>query len=93
MQLDIREIVRTIEHPNVVVLVHGQAGHTAHLPLVGKRLGPFGIVLVSWRGLRPESGIEGENADADREDERRSHGCEKTVLHIRVSLESSDSTP
>ena len=46
------EIVRTIVDPNVVVLIHGQAGHAAHLPLVGQGLGPARIDFELRRRLR-----------------------------------------
>ena len=52
VELDFCQIVRTVQHPNVVVAVDGQAGDAAHLPLVGKRLGPAGVELVLQCGGR-----------------------------------------
>src|SRR6185503_16635373 len=64
VELDVGQIVRTVEHPDVIVPVDGESRDTADFPLVGKGLGPFGIVLVSRRGLRAASGIEGEDPEA-----------------------------
>ncbi len=66
--LDARQIVRTVQHPDVVVLVHGQARHAAHLPFGRQRLRPIGIVLEARHaaalGVRPRAGIGNEKCDA-----------------------------
>ena len=49
-ELDIGEIVGTVEDPDIVVLVHGEPGDTAHFPFVGKGPGPAGIEPEFRRG-------------------------------------------
>ena len=77
LKLDIRQIVRPIEDPNVIVLIHGQPGDASHLPLVRQGFGPVRIELKLWRGpllccqvcsqrhaqdQQPEAGRYGEGA-------------------------------
>jgi hypothetical protein len=71
MQLDVGEIVRTVQHPHVVVLVHRQASDAADLPLVWQRLRPIRIELVAWRRrrLRRNADTQGQQAKADRNGE------------------------
>ena len=52
---DAGEIVGAVVDPDVVVLIDGQAGDAAHLPLVGQRLGPTGIDFVFRRRFRLRS--------------------------------------
>ena len=50
VNLDRHEIVGPVQHPDVVVLVDGQAGDASHLPFVRQRLRPVGIELEAGRG-------------------------------------------
>ena len=52
LKLDIGEVVRPVQDPDVVVFVDGEAGHATHLPFVRKRFGPVRIEPESGRGLR-----------------------------------------
>ena len=52
IELNFAQVVGTIEHPHVVVLIHGQPCDAAHLPFVRQRLGPVRIELILWRGWR-----------------------------------------
>ena len=69
VELDVREIVRAVQHPDVVVPVDGKARDAAHLPLVGQRFGPVGIELVARRGrcLRGQADTQGKQAEAERD--------------------------
>jgi len=49
-ELDVGEVVGTVQDPDVVVFVHGQAGDASELPFVGEGLGPVGIELEFGRG-------------------------------------------
>jgi len=55
LEFDIRQVVRTIERPDVVVFVHGQTGYPADLPFVWQRLRPIRIELELWRRFRRRS--------------------------------------
>ncbi len=44
-ELELRQVVGTIQHPHVIVVIHSQACHAAHLPLVRKRFRPVWIEL------------------------------------------------
>ena len=74
LELDICQIVRTVVHPDVVVLVHGQARDASHLPLVRQRLRPVGIEFVAGHGLRMRSiaRIGDQESDAGQQGEHRS---------------------
>ena len=56
-EFDIGKIVGTIQHPDVVVLIDGEARDASELPLVWQGLGPVRIVLELWncRRLRFET--------------------------------------
>src|SRR5437762_6913642 len=72
LELDSGQIVRTVQDPDVIVLIDGQPGHAAELPLVREWFGPIRIEFVLWRGLRltlrahtgKESNTEGQQAEA-----------------------------
>ena len=49
---DVERVVRTVQHPDVVVLVDREPGDAAHLPLVRQRLRPGRIEDVAGRRLR-----------------------------------------
>src|SRR5215472_997761 len=67
LQFNIREIVRAIQDPDVVVLVHGQPRDASKFPLVGQRLRPVRIELELRRrqGLRPDRGAENSDSRCD----------------------------
>jgi hypothetical protein len=52
VQLGIPKVIGTIQHPHVIVLVHGQSRHASDLPLVRQGFGPVRIELLFWCGLR-----------------------------------------
>ena len=51
-QFHIPQIVRPIEHPNVVVLIDREPRNAAHLPFIRQRLRPVSIKLVLRRSQR-----------------------------------------
>src|SRR2546428_13289178 len=55
LELNIRQIVGTIERPDAIVLVHGETGNAADLPVVRQRLWPIRIELEFWRRFRRRS--------------------------------------
>ena len=60
------EIVGTVVDPDVVVLIDGQTGDAAHLPLVGQRLGPARIDFVLRRRFRLRSQATVVNAGKEK---------------------------
>ena len=51
LQLNVGQIVRAIEYPDVVVLIHRQSRDAPHLPFVRQRLRPIRIEFELRRGL------------------------------------------
>src|SRR6185503_1311903 len=64
---DVERVVRAVQHPDVVVLIDGQAGDAAHLPLVRQRLRPGRIEDVAGRRLRVRGRGEIARCDVGRE--------------------------
>src|SRR5712691_5746015 len=46
------DVPRTVEDPNVVVLIRHHHGNPLHQPFVRQRLGPSGVHFINWRVLR-----------------------------------------
>ena len=57
-QFHIPQIVRPIEHPNVIVLIDREPRNAPQFPFIRQRFGPVGIKLVFGRShrLRSDSG-------------------------------------
>jgi len=58
----------TLQHPDVILPVHGHPAHLAHDPVVGHLFWPGGVDLVCWRGLRTRNraNAKDEQTNADR---------------------------
>src|SRR5262249_19724542 len=65
-ELDIRQVVGAIQHPDVVILIDGQARHASQLPLVGQGFGPIRVELeFGCDGLGRSAGdIQGRQTEA-----------------------------
>src|SRR5262249_37747142 len=75
LELEICEVVRAVVHPDRVVVGRDrEPGDAADLPLVGHRLRPAGIELITGRGLglRTERDIQ---AGAEHYDQHLLHGA------------------
>ena len=81
LELNICQVVRTVVHPDVVVLVDGQARDASHLPLVRQRLGPVGIVFVAGGGLRLDSIARVGDQEHDAGQQRKHHADFRIDFH------------
>src|SRR5688572_10157212 len=78
MELDVRQIVRTVEHPHIVVPVDGQARDAADFPFVGQRFRPSGIDLIAGRVLR----LDADPAEGDYECDANQQGSDDPDFRI-----------
>src|SRR6267143_5409191 len=62
------DVPRTVEHPDVVVLIRNHHGNPLHEPFVWQRLGPSGIDFIHWRVLRSHRRNNYENQEAGKPD-------------------------
>ena len=92
LELDIGQIVRTIQHPDVVVLIHGQPRDAAHLPLVRQGFGPVRIELELGRGfLLRGSFLRAQRRPQDQQSEAGQH-CESPAPYSSVAVHDRSST-
>src|SRR5258706_10897248 len=62
------DVPRTIEHPNVVVLIRDHHGNALHEPFIRQRLGPRRIDFINGRVLRTKRWSDHKNHGAGKTD-------------------------
>ena len=58
------EVTRTVQHPEVIVLIDEHAGDAAEGPIVGERFRPGGIIFVLRRAFSSRGGTHSHGCDS-----------------------------